>query len=121
PDIEAICSNYAQMWFGDYWPSYNEDEKAELRIEAHRWLKCWSGVSSAERHCQKCGTPTQGEEAWIDGQIWCHPCADAVSVTSTTCSPPVLCAGGIDPGFDECPKCGATMDERCAFAQAESK
>jgi hypothetical protein len=46
PDIEAICSNYAQMWFGDYWPSYNEDEKAELRIEAHRWLKCWAAVTS---------------------------------------------------------------------------
>lgn len=23
------------------------------------------------------------------------------------------CAGGIDPGFDQCPKCGATMDEDC--------
>jgi hypothetical protein len=24
------------------------------------------------------------------------------------------CPGGIDPGFGECPKCGATMDESCA-------
>lgn len=23
------------------------------------------------------------------------------------------CAGGIDPGFGECPKCGATMDDEC--------
>ena len=38
---------------------------------------------ATERRCQKCGTPTQGEKAWIDGQIWCHPCADAVSVSST--------------------------------------
>lgn len=26
-----------------------------------------------------------------------------------------LCAGGIDPGFDACPKCGATDDEHCQF------
>lgn len=24
-----------------------------------------------------------------------------------------VCAGGIDPGFGECPKCGATMDDEC--------
>lgn len=24
-----------------------------------------------------------------------------------------LCAGGVDPGWDECPKCGATMDDEC--------
>lgn len=29
-----------------------------------------------ERHCQKCGETTKGEEALVDGQIWCHPCAD---------------------------------------------
>jgi len=27
---------------------------------------------------------------------------------------PHLCPGGIDPGFEECPKCGATMDDDCA-------
>lgn len=25
------------------------------------------------------------------------------------------CAGGVDPGWDECPKCGATADDECAF------
>ncbi|MCK1445393.1 hypothetical protein IVB43_23700 [Bradyrhizobium sp. 48] len=29
-----------------------------------------------ERRCQKCGQTTKGEEAYVDGQIWCHPCAD---------------------------------------------
>jgi hypothetical protein len=29
-----------------------------------------------EGKCQKCGALTGGEEAWVDGQIWCHPCAD---------------------------------------------
>lgn len=32
---------------------------------------------NAVRKCQKCGSPTRGEEAWVDGQIWCHPCADS--------------------------------------------
>jgi hypothetical protein len=49
-------------------------ELAELRRHAPR---------ATDHRCQKCGSPTQGEEAWIDGQIWCHPCADAVSVSST--------------------------------------
>ncbi len=34
------------------------------------------GTQDDERRCQKCGCPTKGEEAWVDGQIWCHPCAD---------------------------------------------
>ncbi|MCK1459121.1 hypothetical protein IVB34_12215 [Bradyrhizobium sp. 2] len=29
-----------------------------------------------ERLCQKCGEPTKSEEALVDDQIWCHPCAD---------------------------------------------
>ena len=31
------------------------------------------------RSCAKCGEPTKSEEAWVDGQIWCHPCADAAT------------------------------------------
>lgn len=27
--------------------------------------------------CAKCGCETKGEMAFIDGEIWCHPCADA--------------------------------------------
>lgn len=30
-----------------------------------------------------------------------------------------LCDGGIDPGWDECPKCGATADDPCAFSAAD--
>lgn len=30
--------------------------------------------------------------------------------------PGQTCAGGIDPGFAECPKCGATMDDECRAA-----
>jgi hypothetical protein len=29
-----------------------------------------------DRRCEKCGCATNGEEAYIDGKIWCHPCAD---------------------------------------------
>lgn len=32
-----------------------------------------------QRRCQKCGRLTHHEEAWADGQIWCHPCADEVA------------------------------------------
>jgi hypothetical protein len=32
-----------------------------------------------DRRCQKCGTATCGEEAYVDEQFWCHPCADALS------------------------------------------
>ena len=46
--IEAICHDYAQRWFGEDWPLMDEDEKAELRIEAHRWLKCWVSVTSTD-------------------------------------------------------------------------
>jgi hypothetical protein len=81
PDIEAISRNYAQRWLGQDWYSMDEKVKAYLRIEAHRWIKCWPAASSAERRCQKCGCATGGEEAWVDGQIWCHPCADAASPT----------------------------------------
>lgn len=35
------------------------------------------------RKCQKCGEPTKSEEALVDGQIWCHPCADESSQPPT--------------------------------------
>ena len=34
-------------------------------------------LPSTERRCQKCGAETRGEEAFVNGQVWCHPCADA--------------------------------------------
>jgi len=43
-----------------------------------------AALSQTERRCQKCGCVTGGEEAWVDGQIWCHPCADAVPSTDVT-------------------------------------
>lgn len=33
-------------------------------------------VHSDADKCQKCGNFTHGEMALVDGQIWCHPCAD---------------------------------------------
>lgn len=35
--------------------------------------------TDVERRCHKCGCQTKGEEAWTDGQIWCHSCADEAS------------------------------------------
>lgn len=34
---------------------------------------------------------------------------------------PQLCAGGIDPGFDDCPKCGATSDDECKYNKRKKK
>jgi hypothetical protein len=39
----------------------------------------FESVSQTPTTCQKCGTPTNGKEALVDGQIWCHPCADAAT------------------------------------------
>jgi len=32
--------------------------------------------TSTDHRCQRCGCETKDEMAWVDGQIWCHPCAD---------------------------------------------
>lgn len=44
----------------------------------------------------------------------------AIEVTRETTRAMHLCDGGIDPGFDECPKCGATSDEECRYAPPAS-
>lgn len=31
-----------------------------------------------------------------------------------------ICAGGVNPGWDECPKCGATMDDECQALKSPS-
>jgi hypothetical protein len=41
---------------------------------------------------------------------------DAMSVASTNRD---ACAGGVNPGWDECQKCGATSDDPCAFASTD--
>ncbi len=46
-------------------------------------IRVGSPVSSTHRVCAKCGCETKGEEALVDGKIWCHPCADGVVVSST--------------------------------------
>lgn len=33
-----------------------------------------------ERRCQKCGIATGGEEVYVSGRYWCHPCADACAI-----------------------------------------
>ena len=48
PDIEAICRDYAERWIGKDWSLMDDDDEAELRIQAHRWLKCWAAVTSAD-------------------------------------------------------------------------
>lgn len=37
-----------------------------------------SAIPSTER-CAKCGCETKREEALVNGEIWCHPCADGAT------------------------------------------
>jgi len=52
-------------------------------INGRDYMRSWMGnpipfcQACEERRCQKCNALTGGEEAYVDGQIWCHPCADA--------------------------------------------
>jgi hypothetical protein len=87
------------------WMSYIDDhhrQKYADLIEAQAKLIAWfverprsvaqahpdlpefdlSSESSTDSLCAKCGCETKGEAALVDGQIWCHPCADGHSVTS---------------------------------------
>ena len=58
-----------------------EREVVELRKKLNKPMTTRS-ITRPDHHCQKCGCETKGEEAWINEQIWCHPCADKVSDTS---------------------------------------
>jgi hypothetical protein len=40
------------------------------------------GATVTKQTCNKCGRATGGEEAWVDGKIWCHPCADGVPASA---------------------------------------
>ena len=42
--IERLCHDYAQRWYGQDWPLMDEDAKSELRVEAQHWLKCWLAI-----------------------------------------------------------------------------
>jgi ribosomal protein S27AE len=56
-------------------------------------------ILEAERRCQKCGDATKGEEAYVDGQIWCHPCADTrCSAGRESAMQRLLAAAGWDAG-----------------------
>lgn len=56
------------------------DTKSDFQCRAREAL---TGVSNQQepRKCQKCGSLTGGEEALVDGQTWCHPCADQQTAT----------------------------------------
>lgn len=44
--------------------------------------------SSTDRPCAKCGCETKGEAALVDGEIWCHPCADGAPLSSPEAKSP---------------------------------
>jgi hypothetical protein len=48
-------------------------------IAASRALLRSHSLPSTDQPCAKCGSETNGEAALVDGQVWCHPCADSAS------------------------------------------
>ena len=45
----------------------------------HAWVSEVMATFAPERRCAKCGCLTNGEEALVNGKIWCHSCADRVA------------------------------------------
>lgn len=65
----------------------------------------------------RCGPSRFGPETWACEACW-NP-SEGSEVPSAEPLSPQVCAGGVDPGWDECPKCGATMDDACAFSSTD--
>lgn len=42
-------------------------------LDMPRWVR---DLVEKALSCQKCSMPMNGEEAYVDGQYWCHSCAD---------------------------------------------
>jgi hypothetical protein len=79
-DVEFFLA----QWFG----CQNADDRVRLIRSFRNQLinagasEMASSVPSTDSLCAKCGCETKGEAALVDGQIWCHPCADDHSVSS---------------------------------------
>ena len=56
--------------------AYN-DPDFKYNAETGSYHRIHADVSSSPYPaCAKCGCDTQGEEAMVGKEIWCHPCAD---------------------------------------------
>lgn len=54
-------------------------------------------------------------------QSTARPDKEAAAQVGERDAKPDLCAGGVKPGWDECPKCGATMDDECKAPRSTAK
>jgi hypothetical protein len=63
-------------------------EDQDVVLEDSDWKLILAGLNfiacprEPYRNCQRCGSPTYGEEAQIEDQYWCHPCADEFALTT---------------------------------------
>lgn len=86
---DPACYDLAARFLSD-WPEKNTEENRaklaahiqyEIESEIEFILKPLTGMATTL--CQKCGCSTKGEEAWVNDQIWCHPCADEAPSNSS--------------------------------------
>lgn len=68
-----VFANWIDTWISNPARAYSHDALEGLFGMTRDRL-----AELQERTCQKCGRPTRSEEALVDGQIWCHPCADVL-------------------------------------------
>jgi hypothetical protein len=67
-DRDEIAKRISFAHLGD------DREWKGFRSHADRFLAY--APPSTDQLCAKCGCETKGEAALVDGEVWCHPCAD---------------------------------------------
>lgn len=73
---------------------------------------CSCGGGDISGHDNLCPYAVTSRDICCPGGCMFTPC----KVPSTDKASLDLCAGGVDPGWDACPKCGTTMDDECAMS-----
>lgn len=68
------CADNLAAWYPD-------NANTNAFCAALRSMTRATEVSSTHSRCGKCGCETKGESALVNGEVWCHPCADSVPST----------------------------------------
>ena len=70
----AMGPNWPPDW--EYIGIFDDEHDNELRTMGNLADLIRDNHTEQAERCQKCGESTGREEAYVNGQIWCHPCAD---------------------------------------------
>jgi hypothetical protein len=93
----------------------------ETSLESMSMMEdCWfcaDCTADFQKHFDACDhkwSPHVGSMG--DPGQYCERCTGFVADEDFATLFPALCPGGVDPGFEDCPKCGATDDDDCRGA-----